>query len=200
MNGSYAVKIKSKWMVLVALACVVGLAGCAGKKTGEGNDVPGAPSDKDTDVSNNGGFGSDTGSSANPDARAGMDDEVLEGRSRELQDRLRPVFFAFDRYDLTAESRDTLTANAGVLREYSEFAVWIEGHCDERGTNEYNLALGDRRARAARDFLVAAGISADRLAIISYGEEKPFAHGHDEASWSQNRRAQFTVKGQRIGL
>ena len=119
--------------------------------------------------------------------------------ARKLEGDLRPVFFGFDKYDLSQESRDTLTANARLLRDSPAFNIWIEGHCDERGTNEYNLALGDRRARAARDFLVAAGVAANRMTVISYGEEHPFAMGHDESAWSQNRRAHFKVKGRGIG-
>ena len=86
-----------------------------------------------------------------------------------------------------------LDANAGILKKYSSWTVTIEGHCDERGTAEYNLALGERRAVAARTYLVALGISADRLRTVSYGKEFPFDPGHDDGAWGKNRRAHFVI-------
>ena len=87
----------------------------------------------------------------------------------------------------------TLQATADVLKKYTTWQVTIEGHCDERGTAEYNLALGERRATAARTYLLSLGVSADRIKIVSYGKEFPFDPGHDEAAWSKNRRAHFVV-------
>lgn len=104
------------------------------------------------------------------------------------------VFFAYDKSVLTAQSRDTLEKNADLLKSFPDVSVVIEGHCDERGTNEYNLGLGERRAASAKDFLVSLGIDAGRIDTISYGEEKPFAMGHNESAWKQNRRAHFTMK------
>jgi peptidoglycan-associated lipoprotein len=109
----------------------------------------------------------------------------------ELIGQLKPVFFALDSSTLTDDARAALDANAKLLRDNTPLKITVEGHCDERGTSEYNQALGERRAGAARDYLVAAGISAARLQVISYGKERPFADGHDEAAWAQNRRAQF---------
>jgi peptidoglycan-associated lipoprotein len=106
---------------------------------------------------------------------------------------LKPVFFALDSDELTPEGQKTLDENASVLKKYSTWTVTIEGHCDERGTAEYNLALGERRAVAARAYLVSLGISADRLRTVSYGKEFPFDPGHDEAAYSKNRRAHFVV-------
>ena len=106
---------------------------------------------------------------------------------------LKPVFFALDSDELTAENQRTLDEDATLLKKYSTWTVTIEGHCDERGTAEYNLALGERRAVAARAYLVSLGISADRLRTVSYGKEFPFDPGHDEAAWSKNRRAHFVV-------
>lgn len=104
------------------------------------------------------------------------------------------VFFDFDKYDLTPEAQTALSNNARVLSEKIPGAsILIEGHCDERGTEEYNLALGDKRANAARDFLIARGISASRIRTISYGEERPLDPGHDEDAWSRNRRAHFVL-------
>jgi peptidoglycan-associated lipoprotein len=106
---------------------------------------------------------------------------------------LRDVFFETNRADLRDDTRDALAANATWLRAHPTVKVTIEGHCDERNTSEYNLALGWRRASAARDYIVSFGVEAARLSIISYGEERPFAPCHDESCWSQNRRARFVI-------
>ncbi|MEZ5290122.1 MAG: peptidoglycan-associated lipoprotein Pal [Vicinamibacterales bacterium] len=106
---------------------------------------------------------------------------------------LTPVFFALDSYDLSAEARTTLQASAKVLQQQPSWQVTIEGHCDERGTAEYNLSLGERRALAAKTYLVSLGIGADRLRTVSYGKEFPFDPGHDDAAWAKNRRAHFVI-------
>jgi peptidoglycan-associated lipoprotein len=106
---------------------------------------------------------------------------------------LKDVFFEYDRYDLTSDARTTLRANADWLKSNSSTRVEIEGHCDERGTNEYNLALGAKRAQAAREFLSTLGIPADRLSTISYGEEIPVCREQSESCWKQNRRARFVI-------
>jgi peptidoglycan-associated lipoprotein len=106
---------------------------------------------------------------------------------------LAPVFFELDSSDLSPSAQKALDANAGLLKKYASWAITIEGHCDERGTAEYNLALGERRAIAARAYLVSLGISADRLRTVSYGKEFPFEPGHDEGAWSKNRRAHFVI-------
>jgi peptidoglycan-associated lipoprotein len=106
---------------------------------------------------------------------------------------LKPVFYELDRSDVSSAGQKVLDENATLLKRYASWAVTIEGHCDERGTAEYNLALGERRAVAARAYLVAQGISADRLRIVSYGKEFPFDPGHDEAAFSKNRRAHFVI-------
>ena len=103
------------------------------------------------------------------------------------------VFFATNESILTTRSRDTLRKQAAWLRENSEVTVVLEGHADERGTREYNLALGERRANAAKDYLMTYGISGSRLSVISYGKERPVNSGSDPLAWSQNRRA-VTVK------
>lgn len=106
---------------------------------------------------------------------------------------LQRIFFDFDQYVLTDEARQILADNAAYLKANSGAEVKIEGHCDERGSDEYNLALGERRALAAKNYLVSLGISPDRLSIISYGEEMPLDPGHTEAAWAKNRRAEFKV-------
>lgn len=112
-----------------------------------------------------------------------------QGESGPLQD----VQFAFDSYDLSSEAREALQTNADWLRKNAPVKVEVEGHCDDRGTVEYNLALGAKRAKAARDYLVSLGISADRLSTISYGEEVPLCRDSSEDCWQQNRRAHFLV-------
>jgi peptidoglycan-associated lipoprotein len=106
---------------------------------------------------------------------------------------LKPVFFELDESDVSAAGQKILDEDAALLKRYTTWAVTVEGHCDERGTAEYNLALGERRAVNARAYLVSLGIAADRLHVVSYGKEFPFDPGHDEAAWSKNRRAHFVI-------
>ena len=106
---------------------------------------------------------------------------------------LKAVFFALDSNEVDSAGQQVLQRNADVLKKYTSWQVTIEGHCDERGTAEYNLALGERRSVSARTYLVSLGIPADRIKTVSYGKEFPFDPGHDEAAWSKNRRAHFVV-------
>jgi peptidoglycan-associated lipoprotein len=106
---------------------------------------------------------------------------------------LKPVFFEYDSNELNDAGRAVLNANAAVLKKYSSWTITIEGHCDERGTAEYNLALGERRAVAARTYLLSLGIDAARLKTVSYGSEFPFDPAHQESAWSRNRRAHFVI-------
>ena len=103
------------------------------------------------------------------------------------------VFFDLDKSDLKPEARRTLERQAAWLKQYGNVTVTLEGHCDERGTREYNLALGDRRAKAASNYLVSLGIAATRIKTISYGKERPAVLGSNEAAWSQNRRSVTVV-------
>ena len=106
---------------------------------------------------------------------------------------LQPVFFLLDSSDVAGEMQATLQKNAEILKQYPSWVVTIEGHCDERGTAEYNLALGERRAQAARAYLISLGIPANRLKTVSYGKEFPFDPGSNEDAWAKNRRAHFVV-------
>ena len=106
---------------------------------------------------------------------------------------LKDVFFDFDRYDLRTDARDTLKVNAEWLKRNPAVRIEIEGHCDDRGTNEYNLALGAKRAQAAKDYLSTLGIPGERLSTISYGAEIPACKEQNENCWSQNRRARFVI-------
>jgi peptidoglycan-associated lipoprotein len=108
---------------------------------------------------------------------------------REVKD----AYFDYDKADIRADAREALGKTADFLRNYPQVKVTIEGHCDERGSTEYNLALGDRRANAVKQYLVSLGISADRLNTISYGKEKPFCTEHNEECWQTNRRGHFVM-------
>jgi len=106
---------------------------------------------------------------------------------------LRTVYFAYDSSQLTSEARSTLSANAEFLKANPSVEVQIEGHCDERGSVQYNLALGEGRAMAVKEYLVAMGVEARRVTTISFGKERPLSYGHDESAWTQNRRGNFLV-------
>ena len=127
----------------------------------------------DTDDAANRGGGQGSGPGSEQDFRTNVGDRV---------------FFSFDGYDLSPEARATLTKQAAWLRQYAQYRITIEGHCDERGTREYNLALGERRAISVKSFLVAQGLPAARIETLSYGKERPEVIGSDESAWARNRR------------
>ena len=108
---------------------------------------------------------------------------------------LKDVFFDFDMSNIRDDQKAALNDNVAWVKANSRVKMTVEGHCDERGTAEYNLGLGERRAKAVKDYLVAAGIAADRIATISYGKERPFVLGHDESAWKWNRRGHFAITG-----
>lgn len=114
----------------------------------------------------------------------------------QLQSALEKIYFDFDSSDLSASARETLSKNAAALRKEASARIRIEGNCDENGSAEYNLALGERRAKAAQQYLVTLGIKPDRLTTISYGKEKPAVQGGDESAWQKNRRDEFIVVAQ----
>jgi peptidoglycan-associated lipoprotein len=119
-----------------------------------------------------------------------MTSSIIPGSEADLVKNVGDrVFFAFNKSNLSATARATLQRQAAWLKKYSSVTIRIEGNCDERGTQEYNLALGNRRAHAAKAYLVNLGVAASRIATISYGKERPVALGHDEAAWAQNRNA-----------
>ena len=105
-----------------------------------------------------------------------------------------PIYFDFDKYDIRPSDAKMLDGNASWLKSNPNHLVLIEGHCDERGTNEYNLALGERRAKSTMNYLVSQGVQASRITIISYGEERPACPEHNEACWSKNRNDTFLTK------
>lgn len=117
----------------------------------------------------------------------GIEGEVFESKM------LKMIHFDFDKYDIRPGEAEILKDNAAVLKKFSTVKIQIEGHCDERGTTEYNLALGERRANSTKRYLISLGIPADRISTISYGEERPLDPSHNEDAWTKNRRAQFVI-------
>lgn len=118
--------------------------------------------------------------------------EPIPGAS-ELKAAFEVIHFDFDSYLLSREARSSLVKNVEMMKYDPGISVRIEGHCDERGSDEYNLALGEKRARAAMQYMVTMGIPRQRLSVISFGKEKPVAVGHDQASWAKNRRDEFAL-------
>jgi peptidoglycan-associated lipoprotein len=118
---------------------------------------------------------------------------IGEQEMQAIQATLRPVYFNYDQYTLSPEAQEALRYNAEILKRTPNLPIVAEGHCDERGTSEYNLALGDRRARSSVEFLAGLGVPAERLSSVSYGSELPVDPGHNEAAWSKNRRVYLRV-------
>jgi len=125
-----------------------------------------------------------------------LEEDTFESSTLEelnSQSPLDPVFFRYDSSELDSENRSNLEASAETLRRYSSWEITIEGHCDERGTAEYNLALGERRALIARDYLIELGVNPSRIRTVSYGKEFPFDPANTESAWQRNRRAHFVI-------
>jgi len=125
-----------------------------------------------------------------------LSEDAIANRSLDDLNRnspLKPIFFPLDSAELDETGRAIATADADVLKKYNSWAITIEGHCDERGTPEYNLALGERRAGAVKAYLASLGVSADRMKTVSYGKEYPFDSGHSEEAWSKNRRGHLVI-------
>lgn len=186
--------MKSKWYVALLVILAMSLfitAGCGKKKVTTEPPAPVEVKD-DTDW---------TPPPPPPPAEPVVDEEALAAEAatrakNEAVEELKSVTigFAFDSYDLTEEAREVLSLKANIMRKYDDVAVVIEGHCDERGTEEYNLALGERRARAAYQHLVILGVDPVRMSIVSFGEERPIDPAHNETAWEKNRRAEFVVQ------
>ena len=121
----------------------------------------------------------------------------IEELNRMAQQRglIADAFFAYDESTLSGDAQNALTTSANFLKKNAQYNLLIEGHCDERGTEQYNLALGDRRANTAKEYLMTLGIDSSRIRTVSYGEERPFDPGHDESAWAKNRRAHLVLVG-----
>ncbi len=189
---------QTAWMFILILAvAVVSAIGCA-KQPEVGGTTPAGPA-----------VASTTPPSAPPVARptetpvapppapreATLPPAAGPGTAAAAASPLKDVFFDYDKAVLTDEGKRALNEDAAWLKANPRAQIALEGHCDERGTSEYNLGLGDRRAKAVREYLVAAGVDGGRIRTISYGKERPFVLGHDESAWRWNRRAHFVVVG-----
>ncbi len=168
-------------VMALVIALAVGLTGCKKKMPKEAPPPPEPPKVEEVVAPP----APDTTGQAARERQAQMDADRA---------RIMAVYFDFDKSDIRVDQRDRVSTNADVFRRWTEWQVSIEGHCDERGTAEYNLALGERRATAAKQALVAAGIDAARVVTVSYGEERSADTGHDETAWAKNRRAEFRIK------
>jgi peptidoglycan-associated lipoprotein len=174
-------------------ALILTLGGCAPSTTAKPDSASAGSA-----AARNGqqaGEGQRTATQESDAARSGSLDQLRAGKSpvTPASSPLKDVFFEFDRYDLRADARDILKVNADWLRKNPSARVEIEGHCDDRGTNEYNLALGAKRSQTVKDYLVTLGITSDRLSTISYGEEIPVCKEQIEECRSKNRRARFVI-------
>lgn len=165
-----SISLRSLLSVLI-LGMSVALTGCgSSSKTASSN------SDISADASN-----------------SGLDLELNGDSDSSKAGGLRTIFFAYDSSSLSSDARSTLESNVAFLKSNPGVEIQVEGHCDERGGVQYNLALGERRAKAVRDYMVAMGVSGSRVTTISFGKERPLAFGHDDSAWGQNRRANFVV-------
>ncbi len=166
--------LRASVIAIAALTLIVGLSACSKKDVTEGDPAFTA-----------------TGGDGLPAESAGT---VGAGDAGGVSSsELETVYFAFDSYRLTSEGKSVLKKSAQWLKDNANGSIQVEGHCDERGTTEYNLALGERRANAAKDYIVRLGVESSRVSVISYGKERPQDPGHDESAWARNRRASFVV-------
>ncbi len=173
--------LRFSFIAVFALCLAVALASCSKKDVKM--DEPGfSPSD---------GTALEDGSAGGDSAAAAP--SMSAGDSSAPAPELETVYFGFDSFSLSNEGRAALQKDAQWLTENPTASIQVEGHCDERGTTEYNLALGERRANAAKEYLQKLGVDAARISVISYGEERPLESGHDEAAWAKNRRASFVL-------
>ena len=175
-------------MVLLAILILVSLAGCQYELVKKKKTVTTTPEEEQAlrETEEQRVFEESLTAKRYP----GIEGEVLETTF------LKDIYFAFDQFDLSDEARRILTENAKILLAHPNLVVQVEGHCDERGSSEYNLALGEKRAVSAKLYLIRLGVKGNRLSTISYGEEMPVDPGHNEAAWAKNRRCHFVILSQ----
>ena len=181
-------KVLNMHWIAMTLLCALLAAGCAKKPAPAPASEP-APAETVMTEEKVSGV-ADTGMSESAISEAPMT-EPATMQAAAITDALQRIHFDFDQYTLSAEARDKLVANAAVIQANDGVQIKIEGHCDERGSDEYNLALGERRAQAAKDYLVTLGVDPARLETISYGEEMPLVMADTEEAYAKNRRAEF---------
>ena len=186
--------IRHTTLVVAVIVAVAGTAACGKKKVATGPQPPPVEQPAPAAVTPNPPAPQRIEDN-NPVPQPLADDSILNKSLDDLNrdSPLKPVFFTLDSAELDEAGRAVATANAGVLKKYSTWGITIEGHCDERGTAEYNLALGERRAVAVKTYLSSLGVSPDRIRTVSYGKEFPFDMGHSEDAWAKNRRGHFVI-------
>ena len=169
--------IRKRMLWIAVLVAMTAIAGCGGKKATE--TPPPVEPTPNTQTETVQDIPAPTPDPATPEQ---LDPSAISD-----------VYFDYDSYSLSSEAKSMLEANAREMKRVTVGNVTIEGHCDERGTKAYNLALGEKRANAAKEFLVALGVDPSRISTVSYGKERPFDEGHDESAWAKNRRAHFAA-------
>jgi peptidoglycan-associated lipoprotein len=194
MTGESTMTAARQTALSIALVFAVAAAACGGKKPPVARPMP-PPPPTSTNPSSPPAPPEPVAEPTLVPPEPVRDDAISSASLDDLNKNspLKPVFYELDSSELNAASQKALEDNAALLKRYPSWTVTVEGHCDERGTAEYNLALGERRAITARAYLVSLGIPANRLRTVSYGKEFPFDPGHDEAAFSKNRRAHFVI-------
>ncbi len=186
--------MKNFVIAVLTMVSIIAFAGCSQKKIATTDPAPApatkpaTPPDKATMPAEPNKIPTESVTSLDKDKNASVPAYV-----RELQAKMTDVYFDYDSYDLSEEGKKAVRSLADILAKNNKVTVTVEGHCDERGTNEYNLALGDRRAKAVKDYLSALHVPANKVELISYGEEKPACTESTEACWAKNRRAHFAL-------
>ena len=175
--------------LILAAAVIYGMAGCSSTKPPDKAQTSAPAAEAGAKGDNNRMAGTPGGQSSSLDQL-----KKGEGVGTPSSSPLKDIYFDFDRYDLRADARNVLKANADWLKQNPSATVEIEGHCDERGTAEFNLALGAKRAQSAKDYLATLGVDAERLSTISYGQEIPVCSEHTEECWQKNRHDRFVPK------
>lgn len=186
--------MRYKTIVVAVILAVAATTACGKKKVATGPQPP--PADEPAVVTPNPPPPAERVEDTAPIPQPRLADDSISNKSLDDLNRdspLKPVFFALDSAELDESGRAVASANAEVLKKYTTWGITIEGHCDERGTAEYNLALGERRAVAVKTYLSSLGISPDRIRTVSYGKEFPFDMGHNEEAWAKNRRGHFVI-------
>ena len=197
-EGAFIMKTMKGLLGLVLVACMVSFCGGCAKKiktepvvTPEVKEEAGKPGETKAEES---ATPSETKESELDKSLTKSETPGIEGEVSESS-KLKDVHFAFDKSDLSGEARNILKESADLLKQSPNAKIQIEGHCDERGSTSYNLALGEKRAASVKDYLVSLGVPAEMLSTISYGEEKPVDPGHNEEAWAKNRRAHTIIFG-----
>jgi peptidoglycan-associated lipoprotein len=185
--------IRQTTIVVAVILAIAGTAACGKKKVATGPQLP--PLEQPAAVTPD-PPAPERVEDAAPITQPRLADESIGNKSLDDLNRdspLKPVFFPLDSAELDDTGRAIATANAAVLKKYTTWGITVEGHCDERGTAEYNLALGERRAVAVKTYLSSLGVSPERIRTVSYGKEFPFDMGHTEEAWAKNRRGHFVI-------